>query len=1150
MKIKLIAEPESPNVDLVAVHGLCESSSETWMNPQKHKAWLRDPVLFPYHTLRTRVLSFEYDPSRFTIPGRGGTISNGILDLATNLIAELDSYRQANDGAEHGHRPIIFICHGFGGLLVKRALALSWSKTKSGVSHLRAIYISTHGILFMGTPHNGLDETLILNSGIDKYPGPSQFMLNLLTGSDTIKEITDLFAPLAKRFAIYNFWEGLEAFFDDQAQQPVYIVDALSAAPVWEQVDKCGIMANHSGMVKFSTKSDPGYIVVYQALEKYIKAAPRVVSRRWEQEMERVIAERKQEADDLLQEIPSPPSQIQAIEPYINVHYMVHRCSSSYFVGRTGQADKVKEMFGDITTNPRSKHKILVIHGLGGSGKTQFSLRYIENNRHRYWGIFGLTCSNELAAEKGFASLGENAQKASSLEAGMHWLSNQSTSWLLVLDNADDPEMDLSRFFPAGGNGHILVTTRNPGVRIHNTVGYLKFQGMDPEEAITLLLKLAYPEKEPKFPLAPQNRQMAEGIASELGYLALALTHAGATIRQNIFTLERYLKYYLGHRRNMIRSRSVNSCTDANIISTWEIPFERIASKNSLAHKDAVELIQLFAFMHFDSIPEQLLQRSSDSIRKLKSSLAIYPAILKVKSMWNEDSQIRFRLAMNVLYDHSIIDNDHEKKVCSLHPVVHRWARDRLNDTQQKDWLGCASSILAHSISSNFEMSERKFRKQLLPHISSCISALKDMYGSLPNNIEQAAELEKFALVYAENGQWKHAKPLQEKVVRFRVKVLGNQHHSTLQGQRNLASMHWDLFEVQQALRLQSQILRAQWRSRPSIFSWIKCPLNPIHTSYCVALDEFTRTLWLSGQREKSRQTGQRAVYGLTKVLGHDDPQSLNAMFNLARTYLHLGEFEKSQELLAQVVQKREHWFGKEHPDTLMARNEKAMISVILKQDLLTAESEISDVLKARKETLGEEHAYTLWSVNDLSKVYCATGRWGEAVKNLQDILPVVARTLGETHVGMIMTKSNLARAYIGCNRWTDARNIIQPLLSEVPSQHPDWFHINQEYISILLRLDDMDGAERSCNAVLDNLVRYSTFGLAHPYTLSIAKQLEKIYKTQWRYEDCDKLIQRFPSLKRSSHPNKNLPSNPDLLPGTKTISTPTNRKIYHSKTF
>ncbi|ESZ89962.1 hypothetical protein SBOR_9652 [Sclerotinia borealis F-4128] len=1077
MRVKLLTEPKSPRVDLVAVHGLYESSSETWANPRTTEHWLQD--LFPYEACRTRVLSFEYDQDRLTVPGGGGSTSNGILDLATNLIAELDSYRNPSDRAER--RPIIFICHGF------------------EVSHLRAIHQSTFAILFMGTPHNGLNKDSVLNTLVGRYPGPGQFMLNLLTDSDTLQEITDLFVPLAKRFSIYNFWEQMETF-DDQTRTGFYVVDRLSAAPSWDQVDQCGIMVTHSGIVKFSTHTDPGYSVVYATLRKYIKAAPRVIEQRWEQESQLRIAEHKQKVNDLLQGIPPPASAV-ALTSYANVHYVVHRCSNSYFVGRTGQAYHVQKMFGNITETPRSKHKILVIHGLGGSGKTQFSLKYIDNNRHRCWGIFWIDCSNESTAEKGFASLGENMGKGASFEAGMHWLSNLSTSWLLVLDNADDPDMDLSRFFPAGGNGHILVTTRNPGAKIHNTVGYIKFQGMDPEEAITLLLKLAYPENEPKFSPIPKNRQITEGIASELGYLALALTQAGAAIRQNIFTLERYLQYYLGHH--------------ANIISTWEIPFERIASKDSLAHKDAVELIQLFAFMHFDSIPEQLLQRSSDGIKRSKSPSTIYLAILRVKSMWNEDAQIRLRLAINVLCDHSIIENDHERKICSLHPVVHRWARDRLTDMQQKEWLGCAASILAHSISPNLETSESGFRRQLLPHINSCISALKDVYGSLPDNIEKAAELEKFALVYAENGLWKQAKLLQEKVVRFRVKALGKQNHWTLQAQRHLANMYWNLFEVQQALQLQSQILQAQWLSRPSIFSWIRHPWDPIHTSYCVALDDFSRTLWLSGQRESSRQIGKRAVYGLTKLLGDDDPRSLGAMFNLARAHLHLGDLKESQELLVQVLKKRRHFFGSEHPDTLMTRNELAMSFVARKTHLVAADRIISNVLKTRTHVFGEEHAYTLWSVNDLSKIYCARGRWDEAVSILHDILPIVARTLGETYVGMIMTKSNLARAYIGCNRWKDARELIRPLLSEISSRHPDWFHINQEYTFILNHLGEMDEAERNCNAVLDKIVQYSIFELAHPYTLSIARQLEKIYTMQARHDDSLRLTQRFPSLEK-----------------------------------
>jgi hypothetical protein len=45
---------------------------------------------------------------------------------------------------------------------------------------------------------------------------------------------------------------------------------------------------------------------------------------------------------------------------------------------------------------------------------------------------------------------------------------------------------------------------------------------MDPDEAITLLLRSTRQPSEPEDPNA-QNRRIAQGIASELGYLALAV---------------------------------------------------------------------------------------------------------------------------------------------------------------------------------------------------------------------------------------------------------------------------------------------------------------------------------------------------------------------------------------------------------------------------------------------------------------------------------------------------------------------------------------------------------------------------------------------------------------------------------------------------
>jgi hypothetical protein len=42
-------------------------------------------------------------------------------------------------------------------------------------------------------------------------------------------------------------------------------------------------------------------------------------------------------------------------------------------------------------------------------------------------------------------------------------LANTSQSWLLVFDNADNPKLSLTPYFPGGGRGDIIITSRNPG---------------------------------------------------------------------------------------------------------------------------------------------------------------------------------------------------------------------------------------------------------------------------------------------------------------------------------------------------------------------------------------------------------------------------------------------------------------------------------------------------------------------------------------------------------------------------------------------------------------------------------------------------------------------------------------------------------------
>ncbi|TVY55429.1 Nephrocystin-3 [Lachnellula cervina] len=611
----------------------------------------------------------------------------------------------------------------------------------------------------------------------------------------------------------------------------------------------------------------------------------------------------------------------------------------------------------------------------------------------------------------------------------------------------------------------------------------------------------------------PQRQSLAQGIVSELGYLALAIMQAGRTIRRKIATLEMYLNIYLGHRKSLMKTPRTLNADEANIITTWEIPFKNtVANRTSTEHKDAVTLLHIFAFIHFEHIPEEILQRSWTAIERSRSGNEPYCGILQPTN--DDETQARLRRALRVLFEHSIIDYEPHNFSCSLHPIVYAWARDRLGETEQRWWLSRTMSILAQCISPNLEASGRKLRRLLLPHMGSCIRALELQHPSFPDDIERAAVIEKFAWIYAENGLWSIARTLQTKVMNFRVKNLGKRHSATILAQRSLAYTCWNLFEIRPAIVIQLEVLRSLWWTRPSIKYWTAWPpWKPDHVDYCTTLSDLNSTLWLAGKRKESRYVGERAVDRLIRQLGPDDPKTLTAMFNLARTHLHLGNHEKSHKLLVWVLNRRKRLFGFVHPDTLMARNELGILLCARKRNLLLAERLVSNVLESRKKILGEEHAYILWSVNDLSKVLCERGRPGRAVRILEEIIPVVVRTLGEDHVGMSMTRSNLARAYALSGHLEEAEGVLWRLLEVLPLDHPDWIHNMFGYVRVRVRQGKLSAAEKDCVETLDKISKTKILAHDDPRTIAFAEELLKIYRTQKRFQDIDALKKSVPGL-------------------------------------
>jgi hypothetical protein len=82
-------------------------------------------------------------------------------------------------------------------------------------------------------------------------------------------------------------------------------------------------------------------------------------------------------------------------------------------------------------------------------------------------------------------SIGSNHTEA------LQWLATRNEEWMLVFDNADDLGLDLFQFFPPSAGGNILITSRNPQLRVHATAAHYRVSDMQEDDAVQLLLTSA-----------------------------------------------------------------------------------------------------------------------------------------------------------------------------------------------------------------------------------------------------------------------------------------------------------------------------------------------------------------------------------------------------------------------------------------------------------------------------------------------------------------------------------------------------------------------------------------------------------------------------------------------------------------------------------
>jgi len=386
--------------------------------------WLQS--FLPKQIRVARVLAYGYKSSISAL--FADDAHDAIQRMAESLVQELRANRKL---AKTLRRPIIFVCHGFGGVLVKQSLVYSSTRTAHKVAHLWDQFVSTFAIMFFGTPHakvdrlNWLDfegtslqseysiatgnDRLGITSGIigkdesqaantsDQKSGYGAThnarhwgrgsATRSLTMSDTqVSQIVhNEFLPLSKQFHLFFFWEKLPTSLGGRF---AFLVDPKSAAPKIDNTEAAGLHATHFDMAKFSTTESSGYRTAISALTTYGEKAPSYISRRWRQADETLGRLKAGQMEDVLGlgfDIHSEAPFHGAGTSSRQFHFHVPDEGTPTFIGRQDLLRELRSaFFPDGYPSSISGQKSLVVFGMGGSGKTKLCSKYAYDNKHEY----------------------------------------------------------------------------------------------------------------------------------------------------------------------------------------------------------------------------------------------------------------------------------------------------------------------------------------------------------------------------------------------------------------------------------------------------------------------------------------------------------------------------------------------------------------------------------------------------------------------------------------------------------------------------------------------------------------------------------------------------------------------------------------------
>ncbi|MFI7096528.1 tetratricopeptide repeat protein [Streptomyces lydicus] len=620
-----------------------------------------------------------------------------------------------------------------------------------------------------------------------------------------------------------------------------------------------------------------------------------------------------------------------------------------------------------------------VLHGMGGCGKTAVACAFFQfatevGGRVGLWVNASDRASLRsgmlaVAADRG-ATDGELLAARNGLRPGADvvWehLDRSAEPWLLVLDNADDPEiLRDGSWLRTSPRGIVVVTTRRAAARWWPGAELQHIGVLPREDAARVLCDLA--------PQSGTFKQAAE-IADRLGRLPLALTLAGGFLSHQVldpWTMDAYRRHLEEGEPVELIDQGADLLSDVDprhlVGRTWQLTLDAFEARGL---PEAVTLLRLLARFAPEPLPLSLLNRPeisgvlprartetalralldqsltelvsvgvrcvqshgvlldsvasatpSDCLTHLNSTACrlLDAAVPQLPDAGPEDPQLR------LLSPHAIALLQRAATPATLADVVGIATRLATALHRTGDYLSAwetAHGAVALSeqtlgpehrlvLAARSRAGRALFRlgkyAEAEPLLRQVRSEQERLFGAHdPDTLDSGHGLQ---LVLGNRGQKEEALSLLQATIAGRQSALGPAHPLTLRSQASLLAM-----------LPAGELEREDNAALLSLPAECERHLGPDHTVTLGARHNHAWALYVLGHFEEADEEIRLAAETYERRFGPDYPIALSAQQLYARIQDELGHFEAAVSLMNDVVERRTNSLGADHPFTAASR--------------------------------------------------------------------------------------------------------------------------------------------------------------------------------------------------------------------------------------